>query len=559
MRMSLRPSSLLSRVLLAALAVGISTGSVAAQDNTSGTANTQNTQTAAPAANTPSAQAPASTANRNFSSDEYVPNKWEIFGGYSWIAPNGRVGDFQLDKHINPGFALSGAYYVNKYLGGEILGSYHNGDRETMSSITAGPIVRFPMAGLSPFIHATLGGSRLAPSGLGSNWGFGTAMGGGLDLAIPSWTHVKFRLIQADYEYSHHNFFPITPRPNLGSAQLSTGIVYTAVPLTPPIPPTISCAVNPTEVFPGEPVNVTVTPSNFNPKRTVTYSYQTNGGKVSGTGPTTTIDTTGTAPGSYNLTATATDGHMKVPASCNAAAYTVKEWPAPQVTCSANPSEIDPGQSAAISANGSTIRGGLKYSYSATSGTIEGTGPNATYSSAGAQPGTSTVTCTVTDDRGKTASAQTTVTIRAPVAPPPPPPPPQASKINEIAFTKPYSPRVDNTAKAILDDVALRLQREPDSKAVVVGETDAKETGRRAKNLAAMRAVNTKAYLVNEKGIDPSRIETRTDGTAGAKSEIWIVPNGATFTQPDTQVVDLPTPKAAPARRARRAPKAAAH
>ncbi|MEO8727180.1 MAG: OmpA family protein [Acidobacteriaceae bacterium] len=489
------------------------------------------------------------------SSDDYVPDKWEFFGGYSWIAPKGRVGDFQLDKSIDKGFALSGAYYVNKYLGGEVLGSYHTGDRESMSSITVGPIVRYPMAGVSPFIHATIGGSHLSPAGLGGNWGFGTAMGGGLDLAVPSWTHFKIRLIQADYLYSHHNFFPILPRPNLGSVQLSAGIVYTAVPITPPIPPTVACAVNPTEVFPGELINVTVTPANFNPKRTVTYTYQANGGKVTGTGPTATIDTTNAAPGSYNVTSAATDGHMKVPVSCTAAAYTVKEWPGPQVSCSANPTEIDPGQTAAITANGSTVKGELKYSYTATEGTVQGNGPNATLS--GATPGTANITCTVTDDRGKTASAQTSVTVRAPVAPPPPPPPPQSSKINEIAFNKPYSPRVDNTAKAILDDVALRLQREPDSKAVVVGETDAKETGKRAKNLAATRAVNTKAYLVNEKGIDPSRIETRTDGTAGAKSEIWIVPNGATFTQPDTTVVDLPTPKPAPVRRHRAHKKAA--
>jgi hypothetical protein len=147
--------------------------------------------------------------------------------------------------------------------------------------------------------------------------------------------------------------------------------------------------------------------------------------------------------------------------------------------------------------------------------------------------------------------------VKAPQAPPPPPPPPQASKINEIAFTKPYASRVDNTAKAILDDVALRLQREPDSKAVVIGQTDPQETSRtRSKNLAALRAANTKDYLVTEKGIDPNRIETRTDGANGMRTEIWIVPNGATFNDPNTQVTDV-KPAKAPAHRAHRKARAA--
>ena len=49
----------------------------------------------------------------------------------------------------------------------------------------------------------------------------------------------------------------------------------------------------------------------------------------------------------------------------------------------------------------------------------------------------------------------------------------EASKINECAFPNKVKPgRVDNTCKAALDDVALRLQREADAKAVIVGEAD---------------------------------------------------------------------------------------
>jgi hypothetical protein len=123
-----------------------------------------------------------------------------------------------------------------------------------------------------------------------------------------------------------------------------------------------------------------------------------------------------------------------------------------------------------------------------------------------------------------------------------PPPPPQASKVNEITFKR-NSARVDNTAKAILDDVALRLQRDADAKAVIVGFQDPKE---RNKNLAAQRAANAKEYLTKEKGIDPSRIETRTSSAGpGMKAEIWIVPAGATFNEPNTEVSSV-KPTAAP-------------
>jgi len=97
---------------------------------------------------------------------------------------------------------------------------------------------------------------------------------------------------------------------------------------------------------------------------------------------------------------------------------------------------------------------------------------------------------------------------------------------------------VDNEAKACLDEVALDLQKQSDAKAVVVGESTAKEKAlpkhhrKNAKvaDLAAERAVNTKDYLVTEKGIDPSRINVAT-GTADSKTvEDYLVPAGANFT-----------------------------
>jgi len=123
----------------------------------------------------------------------------------------------------------------------------------------------------------------------------------------------------------------------------------------------------------------------------------------------------------------------------------------------------------------------------------------------------------------------------------PPPPPPQSSKLSECTFPNKVKPwRVDNTCKAVLDDVAQALKNQADAKVVIVGFADPDEVKKR-KNLAAERAVDAKAYLSGgeaKQAIDPSRLEVRTGSGGGQKTEYWLVPAGASFTQADTQPVD---------------------
>lgn len=103
-----------------------------------------------------------------------------------------------------------------------------------------------------------------------------------------------------------------------------------------------------------------------------------------------------------------------------------------------------------------------------------------------------------------------------------------ASKLGECDFK---TARVDNKCKAVLDDVALRLQRDADAKAVLVGYGGPKEA-----KIAAQRATNAKAYLTKEKGIDPGRIELRTRTDGGKKADFYLVPAGATFSEANTEV-----------------------
>jgi outer membrane protein OmpA-like peptidoglycan-associated protein len=159
----------------------------------------------------------------------------------------------------------------------------------------------------------------------------------------------------------------------------------------------------------------------------------------------------------------------------------------------------------------------------------------------------------VVDDKGQSASATTTVTVVAP-PPPPPPPAPTTSALCSVNFErdKRRPTRVDNEAKACLDDVALSLQRSSDAKLAVVGNATANKEktvpkGRKkVTDLAAARAVNTKDYLVSEKGIDASRIQVYTGSTDGQTVTTTLVPAGANLDSSGLTPVDESAVKAVP-------------
>ncbi|HUS18406.1 MAG TPA: OmpA family protein [Terriglobales bacterium] len=345
-------------------------------------------------------------------------------------------------------------------------------------------------------------------------------------------------MFEASYQYAHHNFGPGLRVDNSG-IRLRTGVVLKFGQMgPPPPPPTAACAAQPTEVMAGEPVSVTATPSNFNPKRSLTYSWTATGGKVSGSAATTSVDTADLQPGTYTVKSNITDG-KKGMAECSAT-FTVRAPRPPTISCSANPSTVKPGDSSTITSQGSSPDGRtLTYSYSASAGSIAGDGTSATLNTAGAEAGPVTVTCNVKDDRNLSASNTTSVNVEAPPPPPAPPAAPEASRLNQISFKK-NSARVDNAAKAILDDVALRMQRDADAKIVIVGSNDATE---KAKALPGQRALNAKAYLVKEKGIDPSRIAVRQGAKEGTTAIIWLVPAGATAPEDGTTTVNEPAAK----------------
>jgi hypothetical protein len=477
-------------------------------------------------------------------SDDAVP-KAELFIGYQWLNPGGNIPDrstppnaFKLPS-IAKGFGTNLSYNFTKYLA---LEANYGGDWNRYASISAfgvGPKLTWRGDGVNFFAHTLIGFERLSSRGIASTNGVAAILGGGMDIKI--WKPLSLRLFEADYQLARLNFSHDVPpnnsplrRQTFNGARLTTGLVFNFGG-APELLVAAACSVQNAEVMVGEPVHATVAASNFNPKHTLTYTWASNGGKVDGKDTGATVDTNGVSGGSYTVTATVTDPKARKnnTASCTAN-FTVKEPPKnpPQISCSASPSTVQPGTPATITCtctspdNVPVTVGG----WTASGGSISGNGNSATLNTTGASPGPISINATCTDSRGLTASTTSSVTVENP-----PPPPPQASKLNECQYPNEKKPwRVDNTCKAALDDVALKLQQDSEAKLVVVGNADPKE---KRKNLAAERALNVKAYISGgeaKQNIDPSRIETRTGSEGTANSEHWIVPAGATFPEAST-------------------------
>ena len=103
----------------------------------------------------------------------------------------------------------------------------------------------------------------------------------------------------------------------------------------------------------------------------------------------------------------------------------------------------------------------------------------------------------------------------APLTEPAPPPRAPTSRTDEVLFDSGKA-RLTNIAKAILDDVALRLKNNLSATCTIVGHTDPKERGGDHMQLARARADAAKDYLVKRHGIDASRIRTEARGDAEA-------------------------------------------
>jgi hypothetical protein len=362
----------------------------------------------------------------------------------------------------------------------------------------------------------------------------GDAGGGGanLDYQVLGLLNFKFtqhfglglgwRYLDVDYRPGNHQFVYDT-----AISGALAGISY-EFGGKPPVPPSASCSAQPTEVWSGDPVRVSATGANFNPKHTVTYGWTGNGGKLMGTNAeTATVDTAGLAPGSYSAVATITDPKEKKnnSATCTAS-FSIRQPHPPELSCSANPTTIAIGEPATITMTATDPQGWpMTYRWSATGGQLSGGGTTATVTATNADAGnTITITGTATDARAN-LSGTCTASVNVPAVK-------TCSTIEdwgECTFEKnPKKPwRVDNDCKDTLDKLALRVQQMPNGKLDVVGYTNQEESVN-MQQLGSQRSVNVKYYLTTDgpTKVDASRVQPRAGGAKGQATHFYFVPEG---------------------------------
>jgi hypothetical protein len=497
------------------------------------------------------APTPAPKANQG----DYA-SRWDIFAGYSYLAPHGTVNVPQANgttipynyNAVNLGGLFSAAYYFNKYVGAQAEVGFHewgdadpngsnngtHGNDDGFTTASGGIIFRYPTEDITPFVHGLVGGALInGPDKNPNTWGPDLTVGGGMDYATPFFNHhLAIRIFQADYSYMHADFGPGVQggRANINAARLSGGLVFHAGSIAPPPPPTIACSASPATVFPGDPVTVTATASGLNPKENAIYTWGGDG--VTGNGTTATVATGSLAPGSYTVKCGVKEGKpgregLKPWQVADASTtFTVKDFEPPTISCSADPSTIKPGDTATLTATAvSPQNRPLTYSFNATAGTVTPSGSTATYNSTGAPSGTVDVTCNVADDKGHTATSTATLTI----LPPPPPPGPSPEQIRLEArlalhsiFFATAQPRAEHpegglvpsqqqTLTTLASDFKSYLAIKPDAHLMLTGHADPRGSVEYNQALTERRVNRAKAFLV-EQGVPDNALETRAVG-----------------------------------------------
>ncbi len=466
-----------------------------------------------------------STASNNAAS------KWDIFVGFSYLSPHVASDGFDNfgGRAIDYGAIGSVSRYFNKYAGVQFEGDFHNDYNEDHPNSdfeggSGGLILRYPSAHFTPFVHALVGGESAGSYYHQNQWGVVATGGGGLDYNTPLFNHhLALRLFQADYQFNHQDVN------DFNMLRLSAGAVFRIGSFAPPVSVALVCSANPESIFPGDPVTVTATASNLDPKLRAVYSWSGEG--VTGDGTTATVATATLAPGTHTVNGKISEGRGEriglkpgEVADCSTS-FTVRAFEPPTVSCSASPNTIQPNESSTVTANGvSPQNRPLTYSYSAQSGSISGNGTTATFSAAGAPAGPIEITCNATDDKGNSATAATTTIT---IAPAPEERAPEQARLEarlalHSVFFPTAQPRATHpegglvesqqlTLKTLAEDFKTYLTMKPEAHLILTGHADARGTPEYNQALTERRVNRVKQFLVGQ-GVVENQIETRAVG-----------------------------------------------
>jgi outer membrane protein OmpA-like peptidoglycan-associated protein len=269
------------------------------------------------------------------------------------------------------------------------------------------------------------------------------------------------------------------------------------------IAPTVTVEPSSFTVTQGESANLRCVASDAN-NDPLTYTWSVDGQSLAAAGPQVTFGSEGRKPGTYNVQCSVSDGEATASALSTGTvrARVIANKP-PVIECQTTTMDVASGGSIELRAKASDPDGDkLTYSWSSTGGAINGSGETATFNAADVKAGSYTATVTVDDGRGLKASCSMTINVSERLS---------VTK-DKCGYFAPAKDRVDNCAKAILDDLAVRMKNDPKLRANVIGYTDASKLEAGNKGLGEKRAKAVAAYL-EKQGVEISRI-TITDGGA---------------------------------------------
>lgn len=252
-------------------------------------------------------------------------------------------------------------------------------------------------------------------------------------------------------------------------------------------------------ILPGESANLRCLATDEN-NDALTYGWTVNGQKLAAEGPQITFGSEGRNPGAYEVVCTASDGEASASAASKG---TIREKPnqPPVIECQTTTLDVASGQSVQLSAKASDPDGDrLTYNWSGPGSAVRGRDNNATFNATGVRAGSYIVSVGVDDGRGGKASCSMTVNVSERIS---------VTRDN-CGFFSPRGTRVDNCAKAILDDLAVRMKNDPKLRANIIGYTDGSRYEKGRKGLGEARARAVADYLGTQ-GVEASRL-TLTDG-----------------------------------------------
>ncbi len=443
---------------------------------------------------------------------------------------------------INPGAVVSAAGYFNKYLGVQAEGSFFpSGPNDCVFTAQAGPIVRYQKNRWVPFAHALVGGAKVG--GPSSSPAPGAGESPAASASTTSFPHSTTSSPSAPSRQTLTTPTSTTATPGPGSVsggtgdiyayRLSAGIVLRFGQVTPP-PPVQRAA--PFSLRTPTPVIPSPQPRRRQPRsqKKAAYTWTSTGGQISGTAETANLSTA-------NLSARRLHRHrprQRRPAPLPAG-HLHRQLPHPRLpsrppsparptpapSCRETPQPSPRSPPARRTARSPTptrpprpdLRNHRHRNPKHRGSTIRRHQRHLQRSRRPWQAGHRL-------HPGHHQRGRLRHRHRRPAT----------SAASPSIATRSVPSASTNEAKGCLDEIALTLNRESSAKLIIIGKHSADESS----DAAAQRALNVEQYLIDEKGIDPSRIELRTGADPSRGVDNVLVPTGATFAHGDTTTFD---------------------